>query len=73
MNIESVMEHGQEKHPDLTVTLPVCCYREIIRQIALDVMETPVPEDMTWEERVGFMVAKTRLANNIRDNINAYL
>jgi len=73
MNIENVMEHGAEAHKDLTVTLPVCCYREIIRLIAMDIQNAPVPEEMTWQERIGFLIAKSNLSNMVRENINAII
>jgi hypothetical protein len=36
---------------------------KLVEEIVQDIRDAKVPDDMTWEERVGFMVAKNNLAN----------
>jgi hypothetical protein len=41
--------------------------KELLLNLATEIREIEVPQDMTWEERVGFMVAKNNIANFITD------
>ena len=37
--------------------------KEMLQNLSTEVRDTPVPEEMTWEERVGYMIAKNYFAN----------
>lgn len=37
--------------------------KETLQELSTQIRDTPVPEEMTWEERVGYMVAKNYFAN----------
>ena len=41
--------------------------KELRAKIALQILDSPVPEETTWEQRIGFMVARIAFAKLVRE------
>lgn len=40
---------------------------ELRTEIALQILDTPTPEDVTWEQKIGFQIAKILFAKLVRE------
>jgi hypothetical protein len=40
---------------------------ELRTEIALQILDTPTPDDVTWEQKIGFQIAKVLFAKLARE------
>ena len=41
--------------------------KELRARISLQILDVPTPEDMTWEQTIGFQIAKINFSKLVRE------